>query len=94
VIDWPAFGLLGRHELRRASHLAGTGDRHVVHCPGQPEIGDLDPFDAILQQDVARLDIAVYDSVFVGGGQPGGDLPADAENLLEAKLPLAVDLLL
>jgi hypothetical protein len=94
VIGELALGLLGRHELRRAGHLARSGDGHVVHRPCKAEIGDPDPLDAVLQQDVRRLDVPMDDSVPVGGSQPGGNLLADAEDLRQLELSLAVDLLL
>ena len=52
----------------------------VVGGAGQAEVGDLDPLDAVLQQDVGRLDVAVDQALGVGRGQAGGDLHADAED--------------
>src|SRR5262249_42102993 len=66
----------------------------VVHCPGQAEVGDPDALDAVLQQDVSRLDVAVHQALGVGGGQAGGDLPADAQHLPQRHRPTAVELLL
>ena len=40
--------------------------------------------DAVLQQDVGRLDVAVDQALGVGRRQPAGDLHADAQHLLAA----------
>ncbi len=57
------------------------GNRIVVHRAGQSEVGDLDPLDAVLQQDVGRLDVAVDQPLGVGRGQGAGGLATDAEDL-------------
>ena len=81
VIDRLAAGLLGRHVLGRPGHHARLGHRGVVHRAGQPEVGDLDPLDAVLQQDVRGLDVAMDQPLGVGRGQGAGGLAADAEDL-------------
>ena len=53
----------------------------VVDRAGESEVGDLDPLDAVLQQDVGGLDVAVNQALGVGGGQTAGGLRADAEDL-------------
>lgn len=60
----------------------------------QPEVGQLDPLDAVLQQDVRRLDVAMNQPLFVGGRESCGDLIADPQNLRQAGRPLAIELLL
>ena len=50
--------------------MPALGQAGVVGGPGQPEVGDLDPLDAVLQQDVRRLDVPVDQPLGVGGGQP------------------------
>src|SRR5690348_17702969 len=47
----------------------------------QAEVGDLDTLDAVLQKDVARLDVAVDDALGVGGGQAGGRLDRKSTRL-------------
>ena len=59
----------------------------VVDRAGQAEIGDRDPLDAVLQQDVGRLDVAMHEPLRVGRGQPGGDLHADAQHLRHRQRP-------
>ena len=93
-INRQALGLFGRHVLRRAGHVAGPRHAHVVGSASQTEVGDLDPLDAVFQEDVRRLDVAMDDTLLVGSGQPGGDLQTNPQSLLQAELPLAVDLLL
>ena len=63
----------------------------VVDRAGQAEVGDLDPLDAVLQQDVRRLDVAMDQPLRVGGRQPRGRLHADAEDLVELQRPLRVE---
>ena len=82
-----AAGLLGGHVVRRAGHDAALGQAGVVGGAGQAEVGELDPLDAVLQQDVGRLDVAVDQALGVGGGQAGGGLHADPQDLLQASGP-------
>ena len=66
----------------------------VVDGAGQAEVGDLDALDAVLQQDVGRLDVAMDQPLLVRGRQPLGDLQADAQDLLQLQRPGPVELLL
>ena len=63
----------------------------VVHGPGQAEVGDLDPLDAVFEQDVGRLDVAVDQPLSVGGRQPRGRLHADPQDLLQLQPAFAVE---
>ena len=94
LIDRLAAGLLRGHVLRRAGDDAGLRQAGVVRRPRQAEVGDLDPLDAVFQQDVGRLDVAVDQPLGVRGGQAGGRLHADAEDLLQLQRPVAVEPLL
>ncbi len=87
-------GLLGGHVLRRAGQGAMLGQLGVVDGPGQAEVGQLDPRQVVLQHNVARLDIAVDQPLRVRGGQAGGDLRADAEDLRDLQGSAFVDPLL
>ena len=80
LIDRLAAGLLRRHVLRRAGDDAGLRQAGVVGRAGEAEIGQLHPLDAVGQQDVGRLHVAVNQPLGMGGGQPGGGLHADAED--------------
>jgi hypothetical protein len=82
MIDGFATGLLGGHVLRRAGDDTGLSQSGIIGRPGQAEVGNLDALDAVLEQDVGRLDVAVDQSLGVGGGEAGGGLHTDAENLL------------
>ncbi len=93
-IDGVSLRLFGRHVLRRAGHFAGAGHADVIHGPGEAEVGDLHPLDAVLQQDVRRFDVAVDETLLVGRRQSRRDLPADAEDLFQFQRPLTVDLFL
>ncbi len=57
----------------------------------QAEVGDLDPLDAVLQQDVRRLDVAMDQALGVRRGQPERRLHADPKDFLGAQRAVAVD---
>jgi hypothetical protein len=67
-------GLPGGHERRRAADVATLRQARIIGSSGQAEVGDLGALDAILQQDVRRLDVSVNQSVPVRRGQALGDL--------------------
>ena len=94
MVDGLAVGLLRRHVHRRAGDHARLRQAGVVDGPGQAEVGDLDALDAVLQQDVGRLDVAVDQPLPVRRRQPLGGLQADAQDLLQRQRPGAVELLL
>src|SRR6266851_4940705 len=58
---------------------------------GQAEVGDLDPLDVVLQENVGRLDVAVDQPPGVRRRQPGGDLHADAHDLAQLQRALVFD---
>ena len=91
MVDRLAPGLLGGHVLRRAGDDAALRQAGVVDRAGQAEVGDLDPLDAVLQQDVGRLDVAVDQPLGVGRGQPGGRLHADPQDRREVQRRGAVE---
>src|SRR5690606_23430575 len=63
-----------------AADQAGLGEGGVARGAGDAEVGDLDRA-VIVEQHVARLDVAVHDARVVGGDQRGGDLLADPGDL-------------
>ncbi len=75
--------LLGRHVVRRAHHLRGSREGRRRPHPGQfgqAEVRDLD-LPVVIEQDVAGLDVAVHDALFVGVLQRRADLADDRERL-------------
>ena len=86
--------LLRRHVLRCAGHDAVLGQPHVVRRPGQTEVGDLDAGQAVLQQQIRRLDVAVDQPLGMRRRQPRGCLMADADNLRHLQRAGAVEALL
>ena len=93
MVDVLAPGLLGGHVLRGAGDRPVRVSAGVVDGPGQAEVGELDPLDAVLQQDVRRLDVAVDQPLRVGGRQPARDLCADPQDLLHLQRADGVELL-
>src|SRR6185436_9838356 len=89
-----AASLFGGHELRRTRNHAAVGDAGVVHRSGKAEVGDRDPLDPFFQQDIGRLDVTMHEPLSVCGGQTGGYLRSDAENLLQGKWPFRIESLL
>ncbi len=95
VVERLAAGLFGGHVHRRARHDPPLRDAGVVRRAGQPEVGELGAqLRVAFEQHVGRLDVAVDQLVGVGGGQPLGHLPADAQDLRHLERPGAVDPLL
>lgn len=94
MIDLQPFRLLRRHIHRRAGHGARLRHAGVIDGAGQTEVGDLDAFDAVLQKDVRRLDVAVHVAVLVGGRQALGCLQSNPQDLLDWQRPLFVELIL
>src|SRR5262249_32134562 len=61
----------------------------------QAEVRDLDVLlDTAFQQDVARLDVAVDQTLLVGGGQSAGNQRTDAKNVLDFQRARLVEPLL
>ena len=85
VVDRLAPGLLGRHEQGRAGDDAALGQAGVVHRAGQAEVGDLHALDAVLQQDVRRLDVAMDQPLRVGRGQARCGLHADPQDRVQVE---------
>ena len=75
-------------------HRAGLRNPDIVDAAGQTEIGDLDAFDPVLEEDVGRLDVAVDQTLRMRRRQARRDLHADAQNLGELQRAAGVDLLL
>ena len=94
VVGRLALRLLGRHVLRRSRHHAALRLAGIVDGPSQPKVGDLDPFDAVLQQDIRRLDVAMDQSLGMRRGQPQRGLHADAKDFLVAQRAIVVDSIL
>src|SRR6185503_686819 len=75
--------LLRREVVRAAHHRAGL--RQLGRLPqhlGDAEVADLH-LAATVEQDVARLDVAVDDALAMRGVEPLGSLPSDAQHLAE-----------
>jgi hypothetical protein len=94
VVDRLAARLFGRHVMGRAGDRSGRGEAGVVAGLGQAEVGDLDPLDAVFEEEVGRFDVAMDEALGVGGRQAGGDLQADAQDGLDVERPVAVELCL
>ena len=84
-----ADGLLGRHVQRRARDKTGARQLHIVGDAGQAEIGQLHAVVRRLQQNIARLDVAMDEPLRVGRRQALRDLHADAHDFLQRQLLLA-----
>ena len=79
-VDFVAAGLFGRHVGDRPHGRSGLGQPGFAGQLGQSEIEDLGQ--AVRgDHDIARLDVAVDDAVFVGLGQSLGDLGGDADRV-------------
>ncbi len=96
VIDDPSPGedLLGAGVAQRAEHLARDREPGVAGDLGQAEVGDPE-LPAEVQQQVARLDVAMHDPRLVGVLQRQRRLPAQPGHAVEVpalvRRPLARD---
>ena len=68
-VEWLPEGLLRRHVVRRAGKQAGDGEAGVVGGAGQAEVGDPDALDAVFEENVRRLHVAVDEPLGMRGGQ-------------------------
>jgi len=75
-----ATGQLGGQVGRGTADQPGGGQRHVALGTGDTEVGELG-HPGVVDQDVARLDVAVHDARLVCGVQCAGHLLADARDL-------------
>ena len=94
MIDPLSLSLFGRHVLRRAGDLPGPSHANIVDRSREPEVGQLDSFDAVLEQNVCRLDVSMNQALTMSRGQPGRGLHADPQNRLNIQSADLVDLLL
>ena len=85
-------GLLRRHVVRgsqrepRLRHPVAAG---LLHRQGDPEIGDQRA--AVVEQDVLRLDVAMYHTMLVGVLQGVGYLAGDAHRFGHRQLLLSLE---
>jgi hypothetical protein len=78
--------LLGGHIAEGAEERACLCQAGGLRDGGDAEVEELGLIDVgILEEDVARLDIAVEDSALVCGGERTGNADGEAERLLEGE---------
>ena len=90
-VDGLAPGLLRRHVVRRPGGHAALADARVVGRAGETEVGDLDSLDAVLEEDIRRLDIAVHEPLRVCRRQARGHLHANPEHFAGGQRAVALD---
>ena len=86
-------GLFGTHVLRRADRqtaLRQPVPPRVPHRHRDAEVGE--HREALVEQDVLRLDVSMHDTLSMRVVERRRDLPRDVERLVEVKLPLAIEL--
>src|SRR5262249_16437660 len=78
-----AAGLVRRHEGGGADQHASLGELFLaLRGAGQAEVEDLDAGRLALQPEVGGLDVPMDQPPLVDGGQPLGNLGADAKHLV------------
>ena len=80
--DFFARKLLGRHVGRSAAANFGSAD--FVGDPSQPEVGD-DDLTTAVEHDVGRLQVAMKNSLGVGGGETCAKLACDLDGFVLRK---------
>ena len=85
-----ALHLLGRQVVGRPDHLAGLRQPRLRLGLGQAEVGQVDVLVRV-EQDVARLDVAVDQPARVGGVERTGDAADDPHRPLGRQRTLARD---
>ena len=93
-VEWLPEGLLRRHVVGRAGKQAGDGEAGVVGGSRQAEVGDPDAFDAVFEENVRRLHVAVDEPLGMRGREAPRRLQADAEDLAETHRARIADALL
>ncbi len=91
MVDASSLGLLGRHVVGSAGDRAGSREAGVVDRTRQGEIGEKHPLQAVFQQDVGGLDVAMRQSLGVGGGQARGDLDPDPQDVADFQRAVLLD---
>ena len=87
--------LFRRHVHRRTGHNSATCQAGIVGGTRQPKVRDLHLLlRSVIDQDVRRLDVAVNQSLVVGGSQTLRDLPGDIQSLRRVKRAGAVEAVL
>ncbi len=81
--------LLGGHVERRAGDESGGRELHILGDASQAKIGQLHAALRRFQQDVARLDVAMDQSLLVGRRETLCGLHADAHDLAQGQLFLS-----
>ncbi len=89
-----AHRLFGRHIERSAAHETGASELHIFGGAGQAEVGQLHAVVRRLEQNVARLDIAVNQPLGMRGREAMRGLHADAHDLAHRQRLFAVEPLL
>ena len=87
-------GLLRRHVVGRAGEQAGDGEAGVVGGSRQAEVGDPHALDAIFEENVRRLHVAVDEPLGMRCSEAPRRLQADAEDLAEVHRARIADALL
>ena len=92
----PARRLLRRHVAGRPDRRTGLRERGLpcAFHPGDSEIGEQGPAAVLVEQDVGRLHVAVYDAAPVGVPERVGDLSHHAEDLVRRDARIAAEALL
>ena len=86
-----ASGLLGSHKMRCARNQAALRDARVGSGSSQSEIGQPYSLDAVLEQNVGWLYVAMNQPLGVCSRQTGRRLHADPQNFLEPERPVVID---
>ncbi len=74
--------------------IAGVRQAGIVAGSGQAEVGQQCTFDALFQQDVRRLHVAMDQPLSMSGSEPGRCLHGDTQNFTQLQRSFPIDPLL
>ena len=91
MVDRLTLCLFRRHVLGCPRNHSALGQTRVVDRAGKAEIGQLDPFHAVFEQDIRGFDVPMHQTLRVGRGQPLCGLHPDSQDFLGPKGPFFVN---
>ena len=91
LVNCVAVGLFRSHVLRRPGDDSALSETRIVHRASQPEVRNANSRDAVLQQDVRRFDVSMYDALRVSRRQSLSNLLRNSHGFANFQRTVAVN---